>query len=117
MATYLVTGATGGIGEAVYERLARAGHRLVLAARNPDGLEALRSSLPEPSGTAHLSVSLDMASVPEITRFDKTLTGLAVELDGAVPMPPRPHSASDPMPEPEVWRTLFETRVVSPDVV
>lgn len=29
-------------------------------------------------------------------------------------MPPQPHSDSDPMPEPEVWRTLFQTSFIGP---
>jgi 3-oxoacyl-[acyl-carrier protein] reductase len=55
-----------------------------------------------------------MASVPAIDRFANALTALGFELDGAVLMPPQPHSASDPMPEPDVWRTLFETSFIGP---
>ena len=48
LAAILVTGATGGVGTAVSERLASAGHALVLAARDPARLEALRARLPAP---------------------------------------------------------------------
>jgi short-subunit dehydrogenase len=42
MGTYLITGATGGIGTAVAGLLAERGHELILAGRSPERLEALR---------------------------------------------------------------------------
>lgn len=45
MAHYLITGATGGIGRAVCQRLAS--HRLTLVARQPEPLQALAAGLPD----------------------------------------------------------------------
>lgn len=45
MATYLIVGATGGIGSAVCDRLAQPGTNLVLAARDSTKLEALADRL------------------------------------------------------------------------
>jgi short-subunit dehydrogenase len=45
MGTYLITGATGGIGTAVAEALRGRGHDLILTGRSPERLEALARSL------------------------------------------------------------------------
>ena len=53
----VVTGATGGIGSATARRLAAAGVRLVLMARDPAMLERVRVSLP---GGPHASIPFDI---------------------------------------------------------
>src|SRR5690606_10435579 len=42
------------------------------------------------------------------------LENLELKLDGAVLMPPQPHAANDPLPDSEVWRTLFQTSFIGP---
>jgi 3-oxoacyl-[acyl-carrier protein] reductase len=114
MATYLVTGATGGIGSALSDRLAKAGHRLVLAARNTANLSALENQLAAVSSAPHVALELDMASIASIRTFSDKLANQSIDLDGAIIMPPQPHRAGEPMPEPEVWRTLFEESFIGP---
>jgi 3-oxoacyl-[acyl-carrier protein] reductase len=111
MSTFLITGASGGIGSAVSQRLANSGHQLVLAARNLDRLLSLQRSL---SGEGHQVVSLDMASDPSIESFSARLESLELKLDGAVLMPPQPHAANDPLPDSDVWRALFQTSFIGP---
>jgi 3-oxoacyl-[acyl-carrier protein] reductase len=111
MSVYLVTGASGGIGTAVCGRLAGSGHRLILAARDASRLELLRASLP---GTEHVIAPVDMASDASIEIFSQQLADLGLLLDGAVLMPPQPHSANDPLPASEIWRTLFQTSFIGP---
>ncbi|TIM34429.1 MAG: SDR family oxidoreductase, partial [Mesorhizobium sp.] len=55
-----------------------------------------------------------MASDAALVEFDRHLATSALKLDGVVLMPPQPHSSADPMPEPEVWRTLFQTSFIGP---
>lgn len=106
-----MTGASGGIGTAVCRRLAETGHQLVLAARDLGRLSTLQQSL---HGDGHRSIAVDMASDASIADFAAALERGEVALDGAVLMPPQPHAANDPLPEPEVWRTLFQTSFIGP---
>ncbi|GLW64404.1 short chain dehydrogenase [Actinomadura rubrobrunea] len=55
MGTYLITGATGGIGTAVAELLRDRGHELILTGRSADRLAALAASL---RGGAHAQTQL-----------------------------------------------------------
>lgn len=111
MSTFLITGASGGIGSAVSQRLANSGHQLVLAARDIDRLSSLQRSLP---GEVHRVIAVDMASDQSVATFSERLESLELKLDGAVLMPPQPHAANDPLPDPEVWRTLFQTSFIGP---
>ena len=47
--TFLVTGATGGIGSKLAQKLSRHGYRVILAARNEEKLKKLSSELDQPS--------------------------------------------------------------------
>jgi short-subunit dehydrogenase len=57
--TCVLTGATGGIGEAFAQALAGAGARLILVSRSQDKLDSLLASLP---GEGHVSVAADLSS-------------------------------------------------------
>jgi 3-oxoacyl-[acyl-carrier protein] reductase len=114
MGTILVTGATGGIGRAICERIAASGARLVLAARDQQRLESLALTLPAPSDGSHSAIPVDMASDTSVADFAARLAASGVKLDGAVLMPPQPHSDNDPMPDPEIWRALFQTSFIGP---
>ncbi len=111
MSIYLVTGASGGIGTAVCERLAGSGHTLILAARDESRLRSLQASLP---GVGHEIAAVDMASDASIAAFSERLADLGLTLDGAILMPPQPHAANDPLPASDVWRTLFQTSFIGP---
>jgi short-subunit dehydrogenase len=57
--TVLLTGASGGIGEAFARALARAGVRLILVSRGQDKLDALLAALP---GQGHCAVVADLTA-------------------------------------------------------
>lgn len=57
-----VVGASGGLGRAIAERLARDGWRLALSARRVEGLQAVRALLPEPDRA--LLLPFDLADPP-----------------------------------------------------
>ncbi len=76
MLTAIVTGATGGLGYATAEGLARAGHRVVLTGRNPEkgeaALQMLRRAVP--SVTAEFRL-LDVSSLHAVAAFCASWSG------------------------------------------
>jgi 3-oxoacyl-[acyl-carrier protein] reductase len=108
----LVTGASGGMGAPLCVRLARAGNRLVLAARDRAKLEALAAELPS-SAPVHV-LPVDMSSEPSVAAFGANLAALDLVLDGAVIMPPQPDPSTDPLPGNDTWRGLFNDSFIGP---
>ena len=112
--TILITGATGGIGQAVCTRLAERGYTLVLAARDHAKLRTLCERLSGAQPNPHSWIAVDMASDESVAAFGERLSDAQVALDGVVLMPPQPHSTSDPSPSSEVWRNLFQASFIGP---
>ncbi|MDW6094638.1 SDR family oxidoreductase [Vibrio rhizosphaerae] len=65
----LLTGASGGIGQAIATELASAGAYLFLIGRNHDKLEAVRASLPEPE--KHVVFSADLTCEADLERVNQ----------------------------------------------
>lgn len=80
--TYLVTGASDGIGAVYADRLARNGHDLVLVARRADRLAQLAERLQRETGVkvevlaADLSDAEELAGIERRLREDSRITGL-----------------------------------------
>ena len=75
----IITGASSGIGEAVARQLASEGHRLVLAARRGDKLEALAREI-NPSGKRVIAATIDITKPGDL----ETLVARARGIFGAV---------------------------------
>lgn len=112
--TILVTGATGGIGLAVCDRLARVGASLLLAARDVGRLQSLCAQLPAIGSSSHTWISVDMTRDESVQKFDDELTSRDVILDGVVMMPPQDPPTSDPLPSSEKWREILQSSFVGP---
>ncbi|MVZ99142.1 SDR family oxidoreductase [Actinomadura sp. LD22] len=80
MGTYLITGATGGIGTAVAELLRERGHDLVLAGRSPDRLGELAGRLR--TGAAHAATqSIAIApGAPPVAASGASITTVPLDL-------------------------------------
>ncbi|WP_324697584.1 SDR family NAD(P)-dependent oxidoreductase [Novosphingobium aerophilum] len=80
--TYLVTGASDGIGALYADRLARRGHDLILVARRKDRLADLAARLEAETGVAveviaaDLAVAEDLLHVEQRLRADDAIVGL-----------------------------------------
>jgi NAD(P)-dependent dehydrogenase (short-subunit alcohol dehydrogenase family) len=79
--SFLVTGASSGIGRAAAILLSRLGARLLLVARNVDRLEETRSML---EGGGHRVEPYDLSSVQGIPKWMKTVTQEFGPLSGLV---------------------------------
>lgn len=80
--TYLVTGASDGIGAVYADRLARRGHDLILVARRADKLADLAARLTADTGVSVETISADLANADDLARIearlrdDDAITGL-----------------------------------------
>jgi NADP-dependent 3-hydroxy acid dehydrogenase YdfG len=83
MSEIMMTGATGGIGQAAAAALAAAGHRLTVVGRDVDrlhvpGLRAITADLSQPQNLAH--------AVPEPGRLDALVHCAGISVDAIVPV-------------------------------
>jgi 3-oxoacyl-[acyl-carrier protein] reductase len=112
--TILVTGATGGIGRAVCERLSNCGASLLLATRDAARLQSLCAALPRQGSARHTWISVDMTLDESVRQFEGELTARGVILDAVVLMPPQDPPTSDPLPTNERWRETLQGSFVGP---
>lgn len=78
----LVTGASGGIGEALARRLAQEGASLILVARSTSKLDEIAADLGQKHGisTKVISADLGQADAPEAVFAETQRAGLAVDI-------------------------------------
>lgn len=80
--SFLITGASDGIGAVYADRLARRGHDLILVARRADKLAALAEQLRNNTGVSVDVIAADLANPDDLARVearlrdDDTITGL-----------------------------------------
>jgi uncharacterized protein len=79
--TALITGASGGIGEALAHRFAEAGYNLVLAARTEAKLQALADALAAKHGIKAYALACDLADPAAPTQIAAKLNELGVRVD------------------------------------
>lgn len=110
--TVLVTGATGGIGRSLCERLALTGWKIILAARDADRLRSLARRLDHPE--RHSTISVDMADDLSVDAFADRLKASVQNLDGIVLMPPPLPRDATVFPESARWHAYFQQSFVGP---
>jgi NADP-dependent 3-hydroxy acid dehydrogenase YdfG len=100
----VVTGASSGIGAASARQLARAGYRVVCAARRVERIEALAAEIDG------LAVPCDVTDAPQVAALAEA-AGPAVSLlvnnaGGAIGLDPVESA------DPDDWRSMYETNVI-----
>ena len=71
--TFLITGASDGIGAVYADRLARRGRNLILVARRADKLAELADRLRQDTGVAVDVIAADLASTADLARVEARL--------------------------------------------
>jgi 3-oxoacyl-[acyl-carrier protein] reductase len=112
--TILVTGATGGIGLAVCDRLAQGG-RFVVArgTRRRQAGVVVRAIAQHGTHWPHW-ISVDMTLDESVQQFAQELSARGVVLDGIVLMPPQDPPTADPLPTSERWREILQNSFIGP---
>ena len=79
---HIVPGASGGIGQALTERLAKQGYRVLMACRNPEKSEPILTRIRKRSGNPEISLlPLDLGSLDSIARFAAELKARGQRID------------------------------------
>ncbi len=79
--TALITGASGGLGEAFAEQLAQRGSNLVLVGRSEDKLQALARRLEQQFNITTTVLTADLASSTEVDQLIATLKTRRIDVD------------------------------------
>ena len=79
--TALITGASGGLGEAFAEQLAERGSNLVLVGRSEDKLQALARRLERQSSITATVLTADLASTAEVDQLISNLKTRSIDVD------------------------------------
>lgn len=80
-ATALITGASGGLGEAFAEQLAERGCNLVLVSRSEEKLQALARRLEQQSNITATVLTADLASATEVDQIVSDLKAKGINVD------------------------------------
>lgn len=84
MDTYLIIGATGGMGKRLCQRMAKKGYRLALCATNEEKLERLARELTDDCGASVITAAFDICDEDAMTAFASRAKKIFGELNGMI---------------------------------
>lgn len=79
--TFLVTGATDGIGAHTAQRLAAQGGTVLVHGRSPERVEAALQRVQQAGGTGHAGFVADLSSLQQVRRLAELVTQAHPQLD------------------------------------
>lgn len=112
----LVTGAAGGIGRALAERLAASGARAVLLGRDAGALEATASRVRDLGGEPLVAVA-DVTDEAAVRRAIERVKGALGGLDGVVNNAGLAHFGTVETTTPREWHRVIEVNLTAPYLV
>lgn len=83
MATWLITGTSGGLGRALAERVLQVGHRVVATARDPQTVEDLHAAHPDAVAVVRLDVRVPASIVEAVAVATERFGGVDVLVNNA----------------------------------
>lgn len=104
----LVTGANGGIGQAICQALARKGARVTLLGRKPAELESVRAQL---DGTGHGVVVADVSDHAAVARASQDAAHARGAIGILVCNAGDAHSASFARTQPAAWQQMLDVNL------
>ncbi|MDB6096103.1 MAG: short-chain dehydrogenase/reductase, partial [Francisellaceae bacterium] len=112
--TILITGASGGIGQATAYYLASQNYNLILSAKTESKLLALKKDLEAKYSGRYEIAPIDFLNKNSFKAYQQKLDSLKGTIDGLVILTPRPSYTSQGLPAEEDWLKEFKSTFTGP---
>lgn len=112
MKRIIITGATGGLGQAISKYLSQ-DHQLILTSRCEDKLDTLRFNLNKSNCREMQCKKFDYSDLESAREYGAWLSHQQ-KIDGIVLMTPRPILKNTLFPTPDEWQDFFQSNFIGP---
>lgn len=113
MKKIIVTGATGGLGQAISNYLSQ-NYQLILSSRCEDRLHTLKFNLGKAANSQIQCQKIDYSDRESAKEYGAWLESNLQKVDGIVLMTPRPILKNTLFPTPDEWQDFFQSNFIGP---